>query len=591
MNRDDWIKEGFTEKQAKKLVKNGEYWRKRFELLEEAQNKAALETYAEIEHQFRIAQKEIESKISLWYTRFAKNNKISMAEAQKWLTKKELDEFRWTVKEYIEHLDEQVTHNPIWSKQLENASARFHISRLEALKLQIQQTMEKLFGNQLDSIDYLLKKNYLDGYYHTIYELQKGFNIGWDIAAIDERQLKMVLSKPWTADNQTFSTKIWKDKQTLINKVHTQLSQNIILGKSPIESINQIEKLIGETDKKGARFKASRLVMTESAYFSNAAQKDAFNELEVEQYEIVETLDSVTCTICGAMDGKHFPMSQFEAGVTTPPFHPFCRGCTAPYFDDDLSIGKRVARDSDGKKYYVDGNMTYKEWKEKFVVENKGVSGVVERANGDKNTYIIPTDKNIDILSVSDRLEPNKNIFNTADGESNTIIISRKNLENIYPALNENEINYVMAAHKTVLEHGLKNKTEMFLAFDKSSGKIVLQKIGTKDEIKFKTSELTKAAKDSIIFIHNHPSGSAFSPADFNTLNALESLKYMGIQGHNGEIYSLSVGDGMRFKKEIKNNLQKYFEAELDKLGHSIHTMDRLNKNIATSFEWKYKKE
>lgn len=37
-----------------------------------------------------------------------------------------------------------------WEKQLENASARFHISRLETLKLQTQQ-LELLFGNQLDS--------------------------------------------------------------------------------------------------------------------------------------------------------------------------------------------------------------------------------------------------------------------------------------------------------------------------------------------------------------------------------------------------------------------------------------------------------
>ena len=41
----------------------------------------------------------------------------------------------------------------VWVKQLENASARFHISRLEGLKLQTQQSLEVMFGNQLDSID------------------------------------------------------------------------------------------------------------------------------------------------------------------------------------------------------------------------------------------------------------------------------------------------------------------------------------------------------------------------------------------------------------------------------------------------------
>lgn len=65
---------------------------------------------------------------------------------------------------------------------------------------------------------------------------------------------------------------------------------------------------------------AGRLVMTEEAYFSSEAQKDCFAELDVEQYEIVATLDSITSEICREMDGKHFPMSQWEVGTTAPAF-------------------------------------------------------------------------------------------------------------------------------------------------------------------------------------------------------------------------------------------------------------------------------
>lgn len=107
-----------------------------------------------------------------------------------------------------------------------------------------------------------------------------------------------------------------------------------------------------------------RLVMTEQAAFSNAAQKDCFAELGVEQFEVLETLDGFTCSLCGSMDGQHFPMSQYEIGVTAPPFHPNCRGCTCPYFEDDFGVpGERAARGEDGKTYYVLGNMTYEEWK------------------------------------------------------------------------------------------------------------------------------------------------------------------------------------------------------------------------------------
>lgn len=67
-------------------------------------------------------------------------------------------------------------------------------------------------------------------------------------------------------------------------------------------------------------------------------------------------------------DGKVFPISEYEAGVTAPPFHVNCRSTTVPYFDENFGqIGERAARDADGKTYYIPANMTYKEWKETFV--------------------------------------------------------------------------------------------------------------------------------------------------------------------------------------------------------------------------------
>ena len=92
-----------------------------------------------------------------------------------------------------------------------------------------------------------------------------------------------------------------------------------------------------------SKAKAGRLVMTETAYFSSAAQKECFKELDVEKYEIVATLDGHTSDICQEMDGKVFQMSEYEEGVTAPPFHVNCRSCTAPYFDDEFTKGEQRA--------------------------------------------------------------------------------------------------------------------------------------------------------------------------------------------------------------------------------------------------------
>lgn len=344
-------------------MKNADYWAQRFTQLEDAQNQQGADALKKIEAQYRQAQKQLEAQISTWYQRFAKNNGITLAEARQWLTGKDLKEFKWDVQDYIKYGQDNALSGG-WMKELENASAKYHISKLEALKIHTQQSLESLFSKQGLTVSGALSDAYTSGYYHTVYELQKGFNIGWDIAGIDEAQLEKVLAKPWAADGYNFSERIWKNKDKLISEVHTELSQNIMLGADPQKAIDALAKKMNTS-----KHNAGRLVMTEEAYFSSTAQKEAFQELGVEQFEIVATLDSHTSEICRMMDGKHFPMTDFQPGATAPPFHVYCRSTTVPYFDDDFGqIGERAARDEEtGKTYYIPDDMKYQDWEDTFI--------------------------------------------------------------------------------------------------------------------------------------------------------------------------------------------------------------------------------
>lgn len=347
-------------------MKSSEYWKKRFELLEHSQNQQGIQCYADIEKQYRQAQKQIEGQIASWYQRFADNNDITLADARRMLTSRELTEFKWDINQYIQYGEENAI-NGTWIKQLENASVRYHISRLETLKLQTQQSLEVMFGNQLDSIDSAMRNIYTSGYYHTAFEIQKGMGVGWDFAALDDKAISKVINKPWAADGKNFSERVWGNRQKLVNELNTELTRNIILGQDPQKAIDTVARKMN-----ASKNNAGRLVMTEEAFFSSAAQKDCFAELDVEQFEIVATLDSHTSEICQDMDGKHFKMSQWEAGVTAPPFHVWCRSTTVPYFDDEFdSVGERAARGEDGKTYYISADMTYKQWQKSFVEGDK----------------------------------------------------------------------------------------------------------------------------------------------------------------------------------------------------------------------------
>ena len=94
-----------------------------------------------------------------------------------------------------------------------------------------------------------------------------------------------------------------------------------------------------------------------------------YAEDSVPKYEILATLDSKTCSICGDLDNEVYEVGKEVVGVNMPPFHPLCRCTTVPHYDDTPTEGlTRVARDPEtGKTYEVPADMSYREWKKKFI--------------------------------------------------------------------------------------------------------------------------------------------------------------------------------------------------------------------------------
>ena len=135
-------------------------------------------------------------------------------------------------------------------------------------------------------------------------------------------------------------------------------------GEAPAKTIKKVVDAMGTS-----KSNATRLVMTEQAYFTSLAQNNTYKDLDVEEFEIVATLDAKTCPECASYDGKHYPVKMFEVGVTVPPFHPYCRCTSCPYFDD--LPGYRASRNEEGRTVYeVPANMSYADWKKKHVYDN-----------------------------------------------------------------------------------------------------------------------------------------------------------------------------------------------------------------------------
>lgn len=371
-----------SETQKRQMERNAEYWRERTAILEQAQYDKSIAYFDTLQTQYQKAIAQTEKDINAWYARFATENKVTFQEAQKMLNTRELDEFKWTVDDYIKYGKENAVSGQ-WITQLENASARYHITRLEALKVQMQHQAEVLMGNEVDGVTSLIESIYTDSYYRSIFDIQRGTGVGFSFAILDKDGVQRVMSKPWTADGTNFSQRIWgKHRPELVSDLHEQLTQATIRGDNPQTLVAKIAKKYGAT-----KSQAENLCLTEGAYFRSRGQLEGYKESGVDEYEICATLDNKTTEICRDMDGKHFPISKWEVGTTAPPFHGRCRTATMPYFDDEFTKDeKRIARNEEGKSYYVDGDMTYRTWAKKYagkeVAEN--IADTVVGALGDR---------------------------------------------------------------------------------------------------------------------------------------------------------------------------------------------------------------
>lgn len=353
------------------LAKNSDYWAKRAVENENNARTTAQAGKDEIEKIFLTTRIRLQKEIEYWWYRFAQNNGLTVAEAKKLMTKKELDELNWDVEEYIRKgIEAAITQIPYIEKQLENASAKFHISRLNALKIQVLSICNEMFTDTNKTVKECMKKVYEDTYYKTAYNIQTGIGVYSDFFKIDEGLLEKIISKPWADDGSNFSERIWgKYRPQLVNRLHKDLTDCVSRGRNP----NEYTQAIAKDFDVGLK-QAGDLMLSEYNYFNEKATQDCMDELDVEEYEVLDTLDGVTCSSCAGMGGKHYPLKDAVIGINSPPFHPRCRCTTIPYFNDEFTQGEeRAYRGEDGKTHYTKAK-TFEEWKKEFANNEKFTS-------------------------------------------------------------------------------------------------------------------------------------------------------------------------------------------------------------------------
>ncbi|MFC4805448.1 minor capsid protein [Filifactor villosus] len=374
-----------------------EYFQKRALHKEQRQKNRGEKFLKNLEKTYKEAQKQIDKNLEKFYERYEVEAGGEAKDLNRLLSPKEVEEF-------YQNFDDNISTRDWTDQELQDLQKRYlkeRISRLEALKKQIELQVELISKSTDVQMFEHLNEVYKDSYYDTAHQLYHNetivnqlvsssaispFNdfMTLSFATLNAAAVELAVSRPWSG--KSFSSRIWRNNKKTIREVSQALSVGFAQG----HSIDKMSRRL--RDRMNVSFSnAKRLVRTESNYVMGEATFDCYQNAGLEMYEFLATLDYRTSEICQELDGKRFPVKDRKVGVNCNPMHPNCRSTTVPYFPEDEEPFYRIARGSDGKNYFVKDNIDYKQWFDNLSVEEQTKLSVMEKLDrnkfADKNQY------------------------------------------------------------------------------------------------------------------------------------------------------------------------------------------------------------
>lgn len=275
------------------------YWEKRQTELMKRLEKQSDNAIQKLITAYNKSKDNIQREIQKIFNKYAIDGKLTYQEAKKLLNTKETKEFYDDLLKKINETNDIDIKRELLSKY--NAPAySYRITRYQALQENIDIELKKLISEE----NIITKKHYVEviqeGYYHNIFDVQKGIGLGFNFSQIDNRTINLILNENWYK-SENFSQRIWKNNNKLADYLKNNLLTDTISGKS----IQKMAKELEETMNIGI-FNATRLLRTEVNHFANEAEMLAYEELDIEKYKFIATLDNVTCKHCSELDNKEF---------------------------------------------------------------------------------------------------------------------------------------------------------------------------------------------------------------------------------------------------------------------------------------------
>ena len=238
------------------------------------------------------------------------------------------------------------------------------ITRAKLLEAQMWAEIQKAAKNEQELSTKSYKNTINSSYYRSIYDYSKLTNTDQAFSKLNDRSINRILNSKLAGDD--YSSRIWKSSDKLAGSIKNIMGKAIATGQ-PLEKTTR--DVLQRFDVK--KYEAERLIRTETNYFENYAELESYEEMEIDHFIFMATLDGRTSEICREMDGKIFKVKDAKQGDNVPPLHPYCRSTIAPYFNKEYLPKERRARNprEDSKAQAVKFQ-SFQSW-----VDKNGISG------------------------------------------------------------------------------------------------------------------------------------------------------------------------------------------------------------------------
>lgn len=223
---------------------------------------------------------------------------------------------------YLDYVLVQLEYgvNPISRTQLWQASKYIE------LKQQIEKELNQIATQQIEDIKEATKLVFEETLETDLDDLL-GKSQNYSIRP--DALMRQNLNSAWSG--MDYSQRVWVNTNELAARLEKDISDLIVLGKSP----NEIKEAI-MYDFNVAYDVADRLIRTEVSYAYNQANMTAYKQADIYYIKFLPERDEKLCGRCRELantNGGIYPIGE-EPQL---PIHPRCRCCYAPYIKLDAA--------------------------------------------------------------------------------------------------------------------------------------------------------------------------------------------------------------------------------------------------------------